>query len=104
MVTKDILIIGGENKITMINVNQYKIVRIIKMPDSNLILGFCMINENMFLTGDNNGMIRQWKIEGGNINLISKKKNAHDEDIYALIKIGDGLIASGSKDKSIKIW
>ena len=63
-----------------------------------------MLNENILLTGDDNRIIRQWKIEEDNLNLISIKENAHNDIIWSLIKIGDGHIASGSFDKSIKIW
>ena len=103
MITKDLLVIGGEDKIFIINVNQYNIVRIIEVLKSN-ITAFCMLNENMFLTGDNNGIIRQWKIEEDNLILISKKEKAHDNYIYALIKLGDEHVVSCSLDKSIKIW
>ena len=58
----------------------------------------------MFLTGDNNGLIRQWKIEGDNLILVSKKEKAHDKDINFLLNLGNGYIASASDDKSIKIW
>ena len=104
MITKELLIIGEENKILIININEYKLIRKIKVSNSSWIFGFCTLNETMFLTGDREGVIRQWKIEGDNLNLISIKENTHDNDIYALIKIGDGHIASGSYDKSIIIW
>ena len=64
----------------------------------------CMLNENMLLTGDDNKRIIQWKIEGDNLQLISKKENAHESDINTLSKIGNGLIISGSYDKFVKIW
>ena len=63
-----------------------------------------MLNKNILITGDSNGAIRQWKIEGNNLILISQKENAHNDEIFSLINIGDGHIASGSSDKSIKIW
>ena len=103
MIKKDLLIIGGNNKIFIINVNQYRIVREIEVLKSR-IFGFCMLNENMFLTGDQNGIIRQWKIVGDNLFLISQKERAHDGEIYAFMKLGNGLIASCSSDESIKIW
>ena len=103
MINKDLLIVGGMNKISIINVNQYKLVRIIDANNSK-INGFLMINKNIFLTGDNNGTIMQWKIEGDNLILISKKEKAHDKNICSFIKIGNGHIASCSFDKSIKIW
>lgn len=54
MITKDLLVIGGYNKISIININEYNSVREIDIPKSN-IFGFCRITENLFLTGDNNG-------------------------------------------------
>ena len=103
MITKDLLVVGGENKISIININIYQLIRIIEVCNSN-IFGFCSLNENAFLIGDDNGVIMQWKIEGNNLILISKKEKAHDSNIYSLIKLGDGNIATCSRDKSIRIW
>ena len=103
MLTKDLLVIGGKNNISIININEYKLIRIIEVPDSS-IYGFCMLNKNIFLTGDNNGKIRQWKLEGDNLTLISIKENTHGDYINSIIKLVDGHIATCSSDKSIKIW
>ena len=58
----------------------------------------------MILTGDYNKIIIQWKIENDNLKLISIKENAHDDKIQTLSKLDNGLILSGSCDKSVKIW
>ena len=58
----------------------------------------------MLLTGDYEEIIRQWKIEGDNLILISKKEKTHDSDINVLLNMGNGFIASGSNDKTIRIW
>ena len=58
----------------------------------------------MLLTGDESKVIRQWKIDGDNLILISKNEKAHDGNINVLLNLGDGHIASGSDDKTIKIW
>ena len=79
-------------------------VRKIEVPGSSIIYGVCMLNKNMILTGDDEGIIRQWKIEGDNLILVSKKENAHDGWISVVLNLGNGLIASGSGDKTIKIW
>ena len=102
MIKKDLLLIPGYNII--INTEQYKLVRKIEVPDSNYICGVCMLNENMLLTGDYSKIIRQWKIEEDNLILVSKKENAHDNYINVLLNIGNGFIASGSHDNTIKIW
>ena len=104
MIKKDLLLIPGRNQISIINIDQYKLVRNIEVPGSSWICGVCMLNKNMLLTGDQAKIIRQWKIEEDNLLLISKKENAHDKTIGALLNIGNGFIASGSNDNSIKIW
>jgi len=104
LINKELLISPGKCKLTIVNINQYEIVRIIDSPDSGSIYGIYMINNNLLLTGDNNKTIKQWKIEGNNLILISKKENAHSNSINALLDIGNGFIASCSDDKSIKIW
>ena len=104
MIKKDLLLIPGKNIISIINTEQYKLVRKIEVPDSNWIYGVCMLNENMLLTGDGVKILRQWKIEEDNLILVSKKEKAHDNDINVLLNIGNGFIASGSDDKTIKIW
>ena len=63
-----------------------------------------MLNKNILFTGDDKGIIREWKIEEDNLILISKKENAHKDWICTLLNIGNGHIASCSVDKSIKIW
>ena len=104
MMKKDLLLIPGENKLSIITVNYYKLVRIIDVPGASWICGVCLLNQNMLLTGDYEEIIRQWRIEGDNLILVSKKEKTHDYDINVLLNLGDGHIASGSDDCSIKIW
>ena len=102
--TKELILIPGANKISIINVYQYRIVRIIDVPGSNWIRGVCMLNNDMLVTGDCSKVIRQWRIEGDNLILIYQKENSHEDYINFLLNMGDGYIASGSSDKTIKIW
>ena len=103
MISNYLLAIPGENQISLININEYKVVRIVEVPNSDWICGVCLFN-NMLITGDDSKTIRQWKIENDNLTLISKKENAHDGAIITLLNMGNGHIASGSQDDSIKIW
>jgi len=77
---------------------------IIDVKGSDWICGVHMLNENILLTGDCKKIIKEWKIEGNNLILISQKEKAHNDYITYLIKIGNGHIASASKDEAIKIW
>jgi len=104
MISKDLLLITGENKISIINVNSYNLIKTINVDNSSWINAVCMLNKDMILTGDDNERIIQWKIENDNLKLITIKENAHDRWIYTLSKLGNGLILSGSYDESVKIW
>ena len=104
MIKKDLLLIPGENKISIVDINQYKVARIIEVPGSNWLYGVCILNEDMLLTGDGSKRIIQWKIEGDNLILISSKNNTHNSYINFLLNMGNGHIASGFDDKIIKIF
>ena len=104
MIKKDLLLIPGDRQISIINTKQYKLVRKIDNLGSGFIYGVCLLNKNMLLTGDTEKRIRQWKIEGDNLILVSKKENAHNNHINILLNLGNGFIATGSPDCRIKIW
>ena len=104
MISKDLLMITGNNKISIINVNLHSLVRTIDVPDSDWINATCLLQENQLLTVDNNKKIIQWKIEGDNLILISKKENAHEACIGVLLKLGDGHILTGDDKGIVKIW
>ena len=103
MISKNLLFISGKNKISIININYYELIREIEVSNSDWINATCMLNNNILLIGDNKRIIREWKIEKDNLILISKKENAHNYSIITILNIGNGHIASGSIDK-IKIW
>ena len=102
MLNENIMLIGGWNKISVIDINQYNLIRVIKGLDS-FIARFCKLNETI-ITGEKSGTLKQWKLEGDNLILISKKEKAHNNYITSLLNLGDGYIASGSWDYQIKIW
>ena len=104
MINKDLLLIPGQNQLSIININEYKLIRKIDVPNSNWIAGICFLNKNMILTGDYSETLRQWKIEGDNLILISKKEQKHNDYIFALLNMGNGFIASGSRFNIINIW
>jgi WD40 repeat protein len=104
MISKDLLLAGNNNKISVINVNSHNIIRTINSSDSSSIYTICKINENQLLTGDDNHKIKQWKIEGDNLVLISTKENAHNNRIYTILKIRDNHILTGDSSGEEKIW
>ena len=61
MISKDLLFISGKNIISIININYYELIREIEIPNSGWINGACMLNKNILFTGDEKGIIREWK-------------------------------------------
>ena len=70
MISKDLLFIPGYSKILIININYYELMREIEIPNSDWINGACILNKNILFTGDEKGIIREWKIEEDNLILI----------------------------------
>ena len=103
MMSKDLLVIIGKGDFSIIDVNQYNIVRIIKVRDLSDTMVTCMLNENIILTGDYYEKIKQWKIESDNLKLIYTKEKAHNRCVSELIQLNDGHILSGSYGE-FKIW
>ena len=104
MISKDLLLVPGDNKMFIINVNHYKLVREINVPGSGFISTGCLLNQNMLITGDYSKVLRQWRIEGDNFILTSKKENSHGAKIISSLNLGNGHLVTGSADKTIKFW
>ena len=103
MISKELLLIPGEKKISIIDINKYALRKVIEVPDSSWLCGACRLNNNYVLTADDSKII-QWKIEKDNLIFVSQKGKAHDGWINFLLNLGDGHIASVSDDNTIKIW
>ena len=97
MITEDLLLLTGYDKLSLVNVNQYNLVKIIRSPKSSFIFVSCLLNKSLFLTGDYNNHIVQWRINGDNLDWISSKANAHNNHIYSLTKLRNGHILSGKE-------
>ena len=104
MMSNDLLLAAGSNKLTIININSHNIIRNIDVSGSSSIWSACLLTDDIILTADYNHRIIQWRIQNDNLVLISKKENAHDNCIYALKKIGNGLIMTGDANGEVKIW
>ena len=104
MMTRDLLLAAGNSKLTIININSHSIIRTIDVTGSSGIYSICLLNNELLLTGDYNHNIIEWKIENDNLRQLSKKEKAHDNSIYTVKKIGNGLIMSGDGNGPIKIW
>ena len=66
MILKELLFISGYNKISIININEYELIREIEVSNSGWIHGACILNENIIFTGDDKLNIREWEIKRDN--------------------------------------
>ena len=104
MVTNDLLLLTGNEKISIVNVNSYSVIRTINVYNSDWISCALFLNKNILLTCDYSRRIIKWKFEGDNLKFISMKENVHNKEITTISKIGNGHILTGSQDNLVKIW
>ena len=100
MMNERCLCVGGKDKITIIDVYQKSIIR--EIEDKGFHFCLYKLTDNILLTG-NKCDITQWKISQTNLELISKKEKAHQNNIREIIRFNKFII-SCSDDHSIKIW
>ena len=73
----------------------FKIVRIILIIS---IIGICILKDYILFTGDSKGIIREWKIEGDNLILISQKENTHNlKKVYVKVSADVTIKNTSSK-------
>ena len=101
MMNERCLCVGGANKITIIDVYNKNIISEVEESGAHICL--YKLNDNILLTGKNNGDITQWRINGNNLTFVNKKEKAHQNYINEIIRFNNSII-SCSYDHSIKIW
>ena len=101
MMNERCLCVGGENKITIIDVYNKNIIS--EVEENGIHRCLYKLNDNILLTGKNNGDITQWRINGNNLTFVNKKEKAHQNYINEIIRFNNSII-SCSDDHSIKIW
>ena len=76
------------------------------MPNSQLesknqpVSAICKITGNRFAVGYNGGAVLAWTGRGA----VNQRMIAHTDRVSGLALLSNGLLASGSKDKSIRVW
>jgi WD40 repeat protein len=71
----------------------------------NNIFSIIQLQNNMLVTGHNNGDINFWSIdEECKINLIKPILNGHNGTVNSIVELSDNLIVSCSDDRTLKIW
>jgi len=98
---ENILLYGSSNKIYIFDINKYKIINTVNTNETYISL--FKYSENMILSGSSEGNIVQYKFNNNNLEKVSYKNKVHNEGIKGLYYLKNGIILSGSYDKT-KIW
>ena len=100
-IDEDRIILGGNQLIQIISLNQKKKIKDIK--NDFFCYGICIIeNKGIFLITGKNKEIKIYR--NNDYECIKIIKNAHDDDIYGICELNDGSIISYGKDKKINVW
>ena len=103
-ISEELLLVPGLNMIHIINLNTYLKVNSIDIKASGMIYGVCMLNSNMFITGNEFGKIDICKIDKDNNIKLVYEEQIHEKTIFVVLKLKNGHFATASEDNTIKIW
>ena len=107
LLSNNILAIGGNSVITLLDINAYYKIREITIENSGQIYSILKFTDNIIITGDSIGNLKQWTFdeESKNLNKTSFfKDKAHSGIIRYCLKINNNLFATCSDDTYLKIW
>ena len=97
----DQIVVAGYNKIYLVDINNYVILNEINSNRNDSII---KISHDLFLIGEENGTISQFRVKNKQINKESYIKEAHDNSIWSIIYLNDMIISGGFGSNLIKIW
>ena len=94
--------VAGIKKVYLIDINNYSILNEINSDCCN----YCILklSNNLFLTGDENGTISQYKIENKKLIKESYKNKSHENWISSMTLLNDMIISANGSKNEIKIW
>ena len=96
------VVVAGNKKVYLIDINNYLILNEIDTEYVNHCI--LKLSNNLFLIGDHNGIITQYKIANKKLIKESFKNNSHKNSIYSMTILDDMIISGGYDSNEIKIW
>ena len=95
--------VAGNGKVYLIDINNYLILHQINSDCLNKCI--LKLSNNLFLIGDENGTITQYKIENKKLIKESYKNKSHEnKNIFAMTVLNDMIISGNGSNNEIKIW
>jgi len=102
LINENILLYGSDKLIYIFNIDKYELINTIIIEETEIF--FHKLSENIFLIGNFEGNIIQYKYKNKNIEKISVKIKAHQKNISCLYNLNNGIILSGDWDGFLNIW
>ena len=96
------IVVAGDEKVYLVDINNYLILHEINTNSFNDCI--LRLSNNLFLIGDENGTITQYKIENKIIIKESSKIKSHENRIYSMTLLDDMIISGGKDSNEIKFW
>ena len=95
--------IAGNKKVYLIDINKYIILNEINSDFCNYSI--LKLSNNLFLIGDGNGIITQYRIKDKKIIKESYKNKTHEtNNIFSLTLLNNMIISGCTSNNEIKIW
>ena len=108
MIDKDLLCVGGKNSkgFYLIKISTHQIIKNIVGPPIIYSIYECI--DGLFLCSikneNGNYSLVKYKYDNQDFKKIIEKEKAHEDDIFTCAELNDGTVASGGRDKLIKLW
>lgn len=97
----ELLLVCGTNNIFLVDIKSYQIISKI---ECNYVVTLFKISKDFILSGQGNGDIKQWQINGREVKLFSYKNKGHSSNaVTSFFKLND-VILSGDQSGNIKFW
>ena len=98
---KERVVVGGREKILILSIKEKKIIK--EIERNFLVWTILVIEEKkIFICGGVSEDIAIFNSD--NYEIINTIKNAHNMNIRGISLLNNGMIISGSEDKTTKIW
>ena len=95
------IVVAGTKKIYLVDCKNYSISYEIKSERNDCVL---KLSNDLFLTGDENGTIKQFRVKNKQFIKESSFEEAHDNSIWSIIFFNNVIISGGFGSNEIKIW
>ena len=97
----DIIVVGGKKFIYLVSIQKQNLINKLEIESTCCSL-FCLLDGTLLL-GDYDGYLHQYIFKDNNLEEISKKE-VHKSLILCINQLNNGIVLSGSYDKTINLY